>query len=76
MSGMFANCTNLNTIYVFDTFVTTNVDNGTNMFKNCSALIGGNGTTWSEDHVDHTYARIDTLESPGYFTDIADKPAN
>lgn len=29
---------------------------------------GGNGTTYDANHVNSEYARIDTEETPGYFT--------
>ena len=40
-----------------------------NMFLKCNALVGGEGTTWSDAVVDKTYARPDGgTEKPGYFT--------
>ena len=41
------------------------------MFANCTSLVGGQGTTWSDyNPTDKTYARIDGGPSnPGYFTD-------
>ena len=38
------------------------------MFRDCSALVGGNGTKYDESHTDKEYARIDTPSTPGYFT--------
>ena len=40
------------------------------MFKNCTNLVGGKGTTWNESNpMDKTYAHIDGGPSnPGYFT--------
>ena len=38
------------------------------MFYACSNLIGGNGTAYSDEHIDYTYARVDTLSTPGYLT--------
>ena len=39
------------------------------MFKNCTNLVGGKGTTYDANHVDKTYAHIDGGPSnPGYFT--------
>lgn len=64
---MFDGCTALKTIYVSDSFVTTN-KSGYNMFNNCTALIGGNGTVYSSDNTNITYARVDTSDTPGYFT--------
>ena len=67
-------CKNLTTIYASDSFVTTNISEGVRMFDNCTSLVGGNGTAYSDDHIDYTYALIDTPEAPGYFTHISDKP--
>ena len=61
----------LNTIYVSNSFITTNVENSKNMFLYSSQnLEGGNGTKWDKNNpTDKTYARIDGGESnPGYFT--------
>ena len=67
---------NLQTIYVNPT--TWNIDAVTtsnNMFLNDTNLVGGQGTIYNGSHVDKEYARIDGgTASPGYFTDIADKP--
>lgn len=68
MGELFANCTNLKTIYVSDKFKTTNVTSDANMFKGATKLVGGNGTKYSADHIDKTYARIDKSGQPGYFT--------
>ena len=39
------------------------------MFKNCTSLVGGLGTTYDVNHVDKDYAHIDGGPSnPGYFT--------
>ena len=69
MSFMFANCSSLTTIYVSDKWVTTNVTEGDYMFGDCTALVGGNGTTFDENHTDPSFARIDKQGQPGYFTD-------
>jgi hypothetical protein len=40
------------------------------MFTGCTNLVGGNGTVYDANHVDHTYAHIDGgTSNPGYFTD-------
>ena len=40
------------------------------MFKDCTSLVGGQGTTYDADHVDAEYAHIDGgTSNPGYFTD-------
>ena len=47
------------------------------MFRSCSLLVGGSGTTYDSDIVDETYARMDTyrivdgthiMGEKGYFT--------
>ncbi|MBR4564676.1 MAG: BspA family leucine-rich repeat surface protein [Paludibacteraceae bacterium] len=39
------------------------------MFEGCTSLVGGNGTAYSAEHTDKTYARPDGGSSqPGYFT--------
>ena len=70
MRYMFDGCTNLKTIYVGSEWNTGKVSSGENMFRNCTNLVGGKGTTYDANHVDYTYARIDGGPSnPGYFTD-------
>ena len=54
--------TALTTIYVSDNFVTTNVQNGENMFKNCTKLKGSK--KYFLLYTDHQYANYKT----GYFT--------
>ena len=69
MSYMFYGCTNLRTIYVGSGWSTTAVASSTNMFYNCTSLVGGKGTTYDANHIDKTYAHIDGGPSnPGYFT--------
>ncbi len=69
MSGMFQHSSNLKTIYVSSKFVTTAVTSSTNMFYNCTKLIGGAGTKYNSSYDDKTYARIDGgTSNPGYFT--------
>ena len=65
---MFIKCYNLKTIYVSENFVTTNITNSTSMFVDDTNLVGGNGTTYDANHIDKEYARIDTAQTPGYFT--------
>ena len=59
--------TALTTIYVSDNFVTTNVQNGENMFKNCTKLKGFKKYFLLD--TDHTYASYTT----GYFTKLVGK---
>jgi len=69
MTNMFLNCTSLVTIYASSNFSTKKVtDFDDDMFKDCTKLTGGNGTTYDSSYIDKTYARIDTAETPGYFT--------
>ncbi|UKI58807.1 MAG: DUF285 domain-containing protein [Clostridium sp.] len=76
MNKIFYANTNLKTIYASDKFNTAAVTDSTNMFKNCTSLVGGSGTVYNSTKVDKTYARIDGgTSNPGYFTDIADKPS-
>ena len=68
-SNMFKDCSNLKTIYVGSGWSTANVAEGTSMFFGCTNLVGGAGTAYDENHVDHTYAHIDGgTSNPGYFT--------
>ena len=70
MYWMFYNCSNLRTIYVGNGWSTAAVTSSTDMFNNCTSLVGGQGTTYDANHVDKTYAHIDGGPSnPGYFTD-------
>ncbi len=78
MGFMFAGNLNLETIYVSDKFVTKSVVSSTNMFKDCSSLVGGNSTTLKTiqemgisvaNSYKATYARIDGANGlRGYFT--------
>jgi surface protein len=75
MSYMLYGCTNLRTIYVDDGWSTAAVTSSTDMFLNCSSLVGGQGTTYDANHVDKTYAHIDGGPSnPGYFTAEGQQP--
>ena len=65
---MFYNCEKLSTIYASSSFTTDRIDDSFLMFNGCTSLRGGNGTTYSSDHTDHAYARIDAASTPGYFT--------
>ena len=73
MSYMFYKATNLKTIYGSSKFVTTAVTDSTDMFSDCTALVGGAGTKYNSSYVDKTYARIDGgTSNPGYFTSISE----
>ena len=68
MGGLFSGCINLKTIYASNKFSTVSLTNGTGMFSGCNSIVGGNGTIYDTLNVDETYARIDTVSTPGYFT--------
>lgn len=76
MGQMFKNCEELTTIFVSDNWTIENAewkseekDKSKSIFFGCPKLVGGNGTTWDENHIDHTYAHIDGgASNPGYLT--------
>lgn len=69
MAYMFYRCTSLTTVYVSDSWTTANVTNSERMFERCTNIVGGMGTTFDENIIDASYARIDGgASNPGYFT--------
>ena len=69
MGRMFDVCDKLRTIYVGSCWTTESVTISDNMFRFCTRLVGGKGTTYDENHVDKAYAHIDGgTSNPGYFT--------
>ena len=69
MLGMFSQCSGLETIYVGNEWSTESIESGDNMFTGCTALFGGAGTTYDENHVDYAYAHIDGgTTNPGYLS--------
>ena len=69
MIYMFAGAQNLSKIYTSNKFNTDAVSADTDMFNNCTSLVGGAGTTYDSTKTDKTYARIDGgTSNPGYFT--------
>ncbi len=71
MRSMFYRCTSLTTVYVSDSWTTASVTESNNMFERCYSIVGGKGTTFDENYIDATYARIDggpNSQMPGYFT--------
>ena len=71
MSGMFYGCTNLRTIYAGSGWTTSAVTSSMSMFRYCTNLVGGQGTTFDANHTDKAYARFDGGPSnPGYFTEM------
>ena len=71
MMYMFGGCTHLITAYVGSGWSTAAVQFSTSMFQYCRSLVGGQGTTYDENHVDAAYAHLDGGPSnPGYFTAV------
>ena len=70
MWGMFQGCTHLKTIIVGPGWTTAALtDEGHEMFAGCNSLVGGQGTTYSDEHFDADYAHVDGGPSyPGYLT--------
>ena len=66
--NMFRLCSSLKTIYVNNDFEITGDTDSTYMFLDAKNIVGGNGTTYNNRYTNATYARIDTEETPGYFT--------
>lgn len=69
MAEMFRDSNYLKTIYVSESFVTTNVTKSDGIFYSSYGIsfVGGNGTTATGSE-DITYARIDKPGQPGLFT--------
>ena len=70
MWGMFQGCIHLTTIIVGPGWTTAALtDEGHEMFAGCNSLVGGLGTTYSDEHFNADYAHIDGGPSnPGYLT--------
>ena len=68
MTGMFENMNDLEKIYVGNNFSVSGVTNDGNMFYDDTKLVGGNGTVYNSNNVGKEYARIDTANTPGYFS--------
>jgi surface protein len=71
MNNLFANCLSLTTIYAGEGWSTELVygEWSEGMFTGCTALVGGMGTVFDENHTNKAYARIDGgPDNPGYFT--------
>lgn len=64
---MFNGCASLTTIYVGSYWSTASATD-TSMFGGCTSLVGGNGTTFSQEHIGIDYAHIDRADQPGYLT--------
>ena len=69
MEFMFNDSYRLKTIYVGADWSTAAVTSSKNMFAYCHGLVGGAGTTYNVNHINHDYAHIDGgTANPGYFT--------
>ena len=67
--SMFEGCSNLVTIYVSNGWNTGAIAYSDDMFKNCTSLVGGQGTTFNSSYTDKTRAIIDEgVSNPGYLT--------
>lgn len=65
-ANMLSGCRRLQTIYCNQE---VNATNSEGMFTDCPRLMGSEGTTLDDDHLDASYARVDGGNSaPGYFT--------
>ena len=66
---MLAGCTSLTTIYSSPDTDWSGIENSIELFHDCHALIGGNGTEFDPDSVDASCACVDGLNGKqGYFT--------
>ena len=73
MNDMFNGCDCLESIYVGNGWTTDAVTRSGNMFLDCISIVGGQGTTYDENHVDAARAHIDGgPDNPGYFTGSGD----
>lgn len=70
MWGMFQGCSSLTTIIVGNGWDLSSLqDEGHEMFAGCNSLVGGMGTTYSNEHFDADYAHVDGgTANPGYLT--------
>ncbi|MBR0384087.1 MAG: leucine-rich repeat protein, partial [Eubacteriaceae bacterium] len=68
--ALFKDCSSLKTIITDGNF---NLDTGYHIFENASNLVGGNGTKWTEGHINHDAAFVDNELQKGYFTSIANQ---
>ena len=67
MYGLFEECSSLTTILCGGNWVATTA-NTENMFKGCTSIVGGNGTTYNPNHTNASYAHLDKPGFPGYFS--------
>jgi surface protein len=79
MAAMFNGCSKLTTIIAGDDWNVGGVTESNNMFRNCTKLVGGAGTTYSSSHMDKSYAHFDygpSSNAPGYLTPVVMPYAN
>ena len=70
MRYMFDECRALKTIMVGSGWTVAGVTSSEDMFATCTNLVGGQGTTYTSNYRDKTYARVDGgYSNPGYLTD-------
>ena len=68
MTNMFSNMNLLETVYVSNKWTTANVTSGDSMFNGDTKIKGSKGTVYNGAHTDVSYAHIDEVGNPGYFT--------
>ena len=69
VSQMFEGCSSLRTIYARDNWNVSSLGEDYAVFRDCTSLVGGAGTTFDYGHEDASYAHIDGgTANPGYFT--------
>ena len=69
IGSLFNDCSSLETIKVSDKFVVDQVTYTSDMFRNCTSLVGGAGTVFDSNYIDISYAHIDGgSTNPGYFS--------
>ena len=68
MYSLFGYDSSLTTIYVSNDWNVENVTSSSNMFYECTSIVGGNGTTYDNTKVDKTMAIIDNNDQEGYLT--------
>lgn len=73
INEMFYGCSSLKKIMADDDFavVCEGASKSENMFKDCTNLVGCNGTAYDSSHIDKEYARLDRIPNPnnkGYFS--------
>jgi hypothetical protein len=74
MNYMFYGANNLKTIYVSDSFTTTNLLSWDNMFSGAISIVWWNWTVFNPSKINQEYAKVDTLTQSWYFTNVLDKP--